>query len=153
MTPKPNLHTTEAALERKIDNALAKDGAVVRMLKAAWPELLAIYAFGSRVKSTAKPGSDLDLAVLMPTYAPPLQLWELASQVAEVVGYPVDLLDLRAASTVMQYQVLTQGTKLFAHGLGVGLFECFVLSEKTALDAARAGLLGDIARQGKVYGR
>jgi predicted nucleotidyltransferase len=152
-TPQHHPHDTEAALERQIDNALAKDSAVVRMLKAAWPDLLAVYAFGSRIKSTANPGSDLDLAVLVPAYAPPLQLWELASQLAEVVGCPVDLLDLRAASTVMQYQVLTQGTRLFARGPGVGLFECFVLSEKTALDAARAGLLGDIARQGTVYGR
>ena len=85
-------------------------------------------------------------------YAPPLQLWELASQLADVVGCPVDLLDLRAASTVMQHQVIMQGTRLFARSPGAGLFECFVLSEKTALDAARAGVLGDIARQGKVYG-
>ena len=73
------------------------------MLGAAWPDLLAIYAFGSRISSTANPGSDLDLAVLVPAYAPPLQLWELASQLAEVVGCPVDLLDLRAASTLMQH--------------------------------------------------
>ena len=152
MTPKHPTHFSEATLEQQIDNALAKDGAVVRMLKAAWPDLLAIYAFGSRIKGTANPGSDLDLAVLVPAYAPPLQLWELASQLAEVVGCPVDLLDLRAASTVMQHQVLMQGTRLFARAPGAGLFECFVLSEKTALDAARAGVLGDIARQGKVYG-
>jgi uncharacterized protein len=153
MTPKHPTHFFEATLEEQIDNALAKDGAVVRMLKAAWPDLLAIYAFGSRIKGAANPASDLDLAVLVPAYAPPLQLWELASQLAEVVGCPVDLLDLRAASTVMQHQVLMQGTRLFARAPGAGLFECFVLSEKTGLDAARAGVLGDIARQGKVYGR
>ena len=153
MTLKHPPHFFEAKLEQQIDNALAEGGAVVYMLKAAWPDLLAIYAFGSRIKGTANPESDLDLAVLLPTYAPPLQLWELASQLAEVVDCPVDLLDLRAASTVMQHQILMQGTRLFAGGSGAGLFECFVLSEKTALDAARAGVLGDIARQGKVYGR
>ena len=152
MTPKHPTHFFEATLEQQISNALAEGGAVVRMLKAAWPDLLAIYAFGSRIKGTANPASDLDLAVLVPAYAPPLQLWELASQLADVVGCPVDLLDLRAASTVMQHQVIMQGTRLFARSPGAGLFECFVLSEKTALDAARAGVLGDIARQGKVYG-
>ena len=153
MTPQPHPHDTEAALEQQINNALAKEGLIVQMLKGAWPDLLAVYAFGSRIKHLANPGSDLDLAVLVPAYAPPLKLWELASQLAEVVYCPVDLLDLRAASTVMQYQVLTQGMRLFARGPDAGLFECFVLSEKTALDAARAGLLGDIARRGKVYGR
>lgn len=37
--------------------------------------------------------------------------------------------------------------------LQAGLFECYVLSEKTALDAARAGLLQDIAKSGTVYAR
>jgi hypothetical protein len=33
------------------------------------------------------------------------------------------------------------------------LFEAAVLSEKTALDTARAGLLADIQQTGMVYGR
>ena len=152
MLPKHPTHFLEATLEQQIGDALAEHGAVVRILTAAWPDLLAIYAFGSRIKGMANPASDLDLAVLVPTYAPPLQLWELASQLADVVGCPVDLLDLRAASTVMQHQILMQGTRLFARSPDAALFECFVLSEKTALDAARAGVLSDIARRGKVYG-
>ena len=151
-TPAHHTNGIDAVLDRQAGNALVKDGAVVRMLRAAWPGLLAIYAFGSRIQNTANPESDLDLAVLVPTYVPPLQLWELASQLSEVVGCPVDLLDFRATSTVMQHQVLTQGIRLYASGSDAGLFECFVLSEKTALDAARAGVLGDIALQGKVYG-
>ena len=68
MTPKHPRHFFEATLEQQISNALAEGGAVVRMLKAAWPDLLAIYAFGSRIKGTANPASDLDLAVLVPAY-------------------------------------------------------------------------------------
>ena len=52
----------------------------------------------------------------------------------------------------MQYQVITTGTCLWTVGLPVGLFECFVLSEKTALDEARAPLLADIQARGTVYG-
>lgn len=151
-TPENYTNGINAVLDRQIAIALAKDGAVVRMLRAAWPSLLAIYAFGSRIQNTANPESDLDLAVLVPTYVPPLQLWELASQLADQVGCPVDLLDFRAASTVIQHQVLTQGIRLYASGSDAGLFECFVFSEKMALDVARAEVLGDIARQGKVYG-
>jgi len=33
------------------------------------------------------------------------------------------------------------------------LFECFILSEKTALNSARADLLADIQTQGRIYGR
>ncbi|WP_292996284.1 nucleotidyltransferase domain-containing protein [Nitrosomonas sp.] len=39
------------------------------------PNLLAIYAFGSRIQGTAQIDSDLDLAVLVAGYAEPLVLW------------------------------------------------------------------------------
>lgn len=131
----------------------AQADALVRRLREALPELLAVYAFGSRVQGTAGPDSDLDLAVLVGGYADPLQLWALAGDLADLVGCPVDLLDMRAASTVMQYQVLSTGERLWADSLPAGLFECYVLSEKTELESARAGLLADIAKEGRVYGR
>lgn len=77
----------------------------------------------------------------------------MAGALSERLGCEVDLLDLRAASTVMQHQVLTTGRRLWGQALEAGLFECFVLSEKLALDAARAGLVSDIEKKGKVYGR
>ncbi|MCB5195702.1 type VII toxin-antitoxin system MntA family adenylyltransferase antitoxin [Deefgea salmonis] len=116
-------------------------------------EVIGIYAFGSRVQGTANAHSDLDLAVLVAGYVDPLLLWRLAGELAELVGCAVDLLDLRAASTVMQYQVLTTGRRLWGVEPAAGLFECYVLSEKTALDTARSGLLADISQQGSVYGR
>jgi predicted nucleotidyltransferase len=122
-------------------------------LRDAIPNLLGIYAFGSRVQGNANAESDLDLAVLVTGYAEPIQLWELASHLADKFGYEVDLLDLRAASTVMQYQVITTGKCLWAKDVQAGVFECYVLSEKTALDSARAQLLHEIKEDGAVYGR
>jgi len=62
----------------------------------------------------------------------------------------VDLVDLRTASTVMQYQIITTGERLWARDGQAALYESFILSEKTALDTARAPLLQDILRTGKV---
>lgn len=53
----------------------------------------------------------------------------------------------------MQYQVITTGRRLWAAGVEAGLFECYVLSEKTALDTARAPLMADIAATGKIHAR
>jgi uncharacterized protein len=131
---------------------LHPDGPLVQTLRQGVPGLLAAYAFGSRVQGRHGPGSDLDLAVLVAGYADPLALWRLSQQLAEQAGCEVDLLDLRAASTVMQHQVLTTGRRLWARDVSAGLFECYVLSEKTALDAARRGLIDDIARSGRVHG-
>lgn len=127
--------------------------ALLALIRAQLPKSMAVYAFGSQVQGTANSGSDLDLAVLVAGYADTLILWELSSELAGLVGCPVDLLDLRAASTVMQYQVITTGQRLWSEGVATDLFECFVLSEKTALDTARQPLLNEIAHRGSVYGR
>ena len=121
-------------------------------LRVSLPDLLALYGFGSRFKGVPDPASDLDLAVLVEGGVEPVTLWELAGELAEHIGCEVDLLDLRAASTVMQYQIVTTGRRLWARDTQADLFECFVLSEKTALDEARAGLLSDIAKDGRIHG-
>lgn len=127
--------------------------AIVPLLQARVPGLLGVYAFGSQTQGTAGPDSDLDLAVLVAGYAEPLALWQLAGDLADVAGCPVDLLCLRAASTVLQYQVLTTGQRWWAKDAQAALFEAAVLSEKTELDTARAQLLLTIRREGAVYGR
>jgi predicted nucleotidyltransferase len=126
--------------------------AIISTIRAAFPNILAIYLFGSRANGTANPESDLDLAVLVAGYVEPLQLWKVSNDLAEIAGCEVDLLDMRAASTVMQYQILQTGRRLWANKLEADLFECFVLNEKLYFDQSRAGLLADIQKRGTVYG-
>lgn len=130
-----------------------KRDALIHSLQTRIPDLLAIYAFGSRIQGTTRLDSDLDLAVLVAGYTDSLILFEVANELADVAGYAVDLLDLRAASTVMQYQIITTGERWWTLDMQAALFEAFILSEKTALDEARAGLLADIRQRGTVYGR
>lgn len=127
--------------------------ALLQQLQAQVPGLMAVYAFGSCITGQAGPDSDLDLAVLVAGYADPVALWRLAGPLADFAGSPVDLLDLRASSTVMQYQVITTGERWWAADIQADLFEATILSEKTELDTARAGLLKDIQQSGVVYGR
>lgn len=129
-----------------------EDSPLVRAIQAEFPECVSIHVFGSRVSSDATAHSDLDLAVLLPGYADPTRLWSLSLSLAAIAGCDVDLIDMRAASTVMQHQILLNGRRILAKQPEADLFECYVLSEKTALDEARAGLLRDIGKRGKVYG-
>jgi hypothetical protein len=71
-------------------------------------------------------------------YAGPLVLWDVAEAMSEFVGCDVDLLDLRAASTVIQYQVITTGKRLWHADVQTGLFECFVLSKNSIGNRTRA---------------
>ena len=127
--------------------------ALLTHLQNHLPDLLAVYLFGSHAQGTAWPESDVDVAVLLSGQLDPVLLWQLSGDLADIVGVAVDLIDLRAATTVMQYQIVTRGRRLWAKDVQAGLFESFILSEKTALDTARAGLLKDIQEEGIVYGR
>ncbi|MGI9250703.1 MAG: type VII toxin-antitoxin system MntA family adenylyltransferase antitoxin [Pseudohongiellaceae bacterium] len=126
---------------------------IVKCIKAQVPKLLAIYAFGSRVQGEAGAASDLDLAVLVAGYADAVQLWEVSGKLAELAGCEVDLLDMRAASTVMQCQVLTKGERLWAADHQAAIYEAAILTDKLELDSRRAGVLADIGERGSVYDR
>ena len=126
--------------------------AMIEALCKALPDLQAIYLFGSQANGDAGPDSDIDLAILTEAPRDSVKLWELASDLALISGKHVDLLDLRATNTVMQYQVITTGERIWTTGSSAALYESFILSEKTRLDEARAGLLQDIAARGTVHG-
>lgn len=126
---------------------------IPQLLKSRLPDLLALYAFGSQIEGTATLESDLDLAVLVEGYVDPLQLWELSGEIADLAGCPVDLLDFRASTTIMQAQILHTGERWWAKNWQANLYEAGVLNDKIELDAARASLIAEVQREGRIYGR
>lgn len=126
---------------------------IVNHLREAVASLSAVYVFGSQVTGHATAESDLDVAFLADDELSAEVLWDLSSSLANLVKCDVDLLDLRTASTVMQYRIITTGKCVWTKDSQAALYESFILSQKTALDEARAGLLQDIQTTGTVYGR
>ena len=126
---------------------------IINKLQDAFPNLLAAYAFGSRIQGCSHSQSDLDLALLVPTYADRLLLWKVSNELANELGVDIDLLDFRAASTVMQFQILTSGERWWSKDSTADLYETFVLSEKIKLDEARKNLIDDIKKEGHIYTR
>ena len=57
------------AIPSHFAHALSAQGPVVSAIRAALPQTLAVYAFGSQLAGTAQADSDLDLAVLVAGYA------------------------------------------------------------------------------------
>jgi len=128
---------------------------VVELLQTRLPHLMGVYAFGSRIANGgqyARPDSDLDLAVLVEGYADPIVLFDLSGELSGLMACSVDLLDLRAASTVMQHQIFTTGERLWAKDVRAGLFEAAMLTEMLHLNDMRQGLVQDIQARGTVYG-
>jgi len=127
--------------------------ALIQRIKTALPHVLAIYVFGSHASGHAHVESDLDLAVLLSGSSDPVKLWSVAEEIALWLGSDVDLIDLRQASTVMQYQIIMTGQRLWQADSQAALYETFILSENTDFNQARAGILADIHARGTVYDR
>ncbi|MCE8022123.1 nucleotidyltransferase domain-containing protein [Halomonas sp. MCCC 1A11036] len=127
--------------------------AVSEYLASALPELQAVYLYGSQATGAATPDSDVDLALLLPTRLTAEQRWQMSGEVAERLRADVDLVDLRRSSTALQYQVVTEGRKLWQSGNSSDEFELMVQSEYWDLAIQRRELIKDIKQRGSVYGR
>jgi uncharacterized protein len=95
-------------IERQLTIDAARDA-----LRAALPNLWAIYVYGSFARGDEGPGSDIDLAVLLP---PGREIGDLLGLMSEVAGRAhrdVDVVDLRKAGDVLRREVLESGRAVF----------------------------------------
>ncbi|HLA75619.1 MAG TPA: nucleotidyltransferase domain-containing protein [Gammaproteobacteria bacterium] len=127
---------------------------LVAYVRAEAPELLALYRFGSWGGIHARADSDLDLALLTPRPLDPLKRWELEQQLAVLARCNVDLVDLRAASTVLRARVIAEGERVFCAAESLcSEFEDVAFSAYARLNEERRAILQDIRQRGSVYGR
>lgn len=82
-------------LPAELDTAINQAAAV---LKAAGAE--AVYLFGSSVKGTTRPDSDIDLAV---AGLPPAQFFPVMGQLQFILPRPFDLVDLDVDTPFTRY--------------------------------------------------
>lgn len=76
-----------------------------------YPEINTAYIFGSVAKGTARPNSDLDIAVQSEKALTTEQHISLVEDLALATGRPIDLIDLKTAGEPLLGEIL-QGKKL-----------------------------------------
>ncbi len=127
--------------------------AALELLKGAVPGLHAVYLYGSHAAGTARPDSDVDVAVLAARPLSALLRWQVQQTLAVRLGRDVDLVDLRTTSTVLQAQILgSSRLVLDASPPARHAFEMHALAAYALLNEERAAILDDIRARGRVYG-
>lgn len=127
-----------------------------QLVQHHFPQIQAIYLFGSRASDTARPDSDLDLALLLGPQAArrerALALSPCRIALVEGLGCEVDLVNLRRASTVLQNQVINTGQRILTIDLETVLgFEMKVLSAYQKLQEERREILKSFQETGRAY--
>jgi predicted nucleotidyltransferase len=129
------------------------DSSLIAQIRKAIPNLIACYRFGSTERGHTRPDSDVDLAILSDKTLSELDRFELAQDLAIQLHRDVDLIDLRAASTVMRMQVLSTGTCLTSEDERARReFEMYTYSDYARLNEERREILKGIAKRGLIYG-
>jgi len=127
--------------------------AVLDRIREAFPEAQAVWVFGSFATEDAGPGSDLDLAILLPPgfHADVNVLYQLRNTLVATAGREVDLISLREAPSVFANEIVSTGVLLWqSRTRPVEEFEMHVLSLWQKLNEERAGILEDILATGRI---
>lgn len=129
---------------------------IVRLAGAAFPDIQAIYLFGSFASGDLWPGSDVDVALLLPPEQAKrigsLYLTALHRQLEEALKREVDLINLRQVSTVFQKEVVMGGRRIDSRDqYSVDEFEMLVLSLYQKLNEERAEVMAEGLRSGRFY--
>lgn len=124
----------------------------LEILRRETPGLVAVYLFGSVASDAERSDSDVDLAVYASAPIDPLRLLDLQEALARVLSRDVDLVDLAAASTILQIQVIGEGRLVDApQPRETALFEVRVMRDYQDLKARRVEIEADVVRRGRVY--
>lgn len=120
-----------------------------------YPDVQAVYLFGSRADGTAREDSDIDIAVLLPEsqaeHASNLAISECRHALEDALGIPVDLLNAREVSTVMQFQFIYGERILCCDVYEADVFEMLTMSYYQKLNEERAGILAEFQATGRLY--
>ncbi|GGN19813.1 MULTISPECIES: type VII toxin-antitoxin system MntA family adenylyltransferase antitoxin [Marinomonas] len=116
---------------------------LIQAVKRLMPRARLIYLFGSQADGSATASSDIDIAVLLDKKMDSVARFDLQETLAIELNQDVDLIDLLAASTVLQNQVIMNGELLFGSENEQAKFEMQIMSMYQHLNEERAGILQD----------
>ncbi len=123
----------------------ARDVIIKTSLKY-YPDLQAIYLFGTYGTDEEWPDSDVDIALLLPwkkaKEAGPLMMKDLRFELESLLNKDVDLINLREVSTVLQKEVIAADRRIYrADEYATDEFEMLVLSYYQKLSEERRDIL------------
>jgi len=129
---------------------------MVGIIKGFYPSLQGIYLFGSYQTDREWPDSDVDVAILFPpdiaAKETNLVFSDCKFKLEEFLKKDVDLINLRLASTVFQFQIVTTGRLILSSDQrAVAEFEMLTLSYYQKLNEERSGILQEFYKTGKAY--
>jgi len=144
------------AMKNAEDGGMSRRDAINRIILENYPDVQAIYIFGSHDTEDEWPDSDIDIGLLFPPSGAkemsPLALSSCRAILADYMRKDVDLVNLRQVSTVFQKEIIATGRLLYcASQYAVDEFEMLVMSYYQKLNQERREHLDAFMETGRAY--
>ncbi len=129
---------------------------ILKIIFRYYPELQAVYLFGSCGTEYERPDSDIDIAVLLPVECAKkngsLMMSECHGELEEAFKKTVDLVNLRNVSTVFQNEIIHNSRYLLINDKNaVDEFEMYTMSFYQKLNYERREILEEFYKTGRAY--
>lgn len=129
--------------------------AVIDVVHPSFPDVEAIYLFGSCDTVYETQSSDIDVAILLPPLRAKLvtrsQLCEVRFDLEHVLKRDVDLINLRMVNVVFRHEIIKDARRIYCvHSCAADEFEMMTMSFYQKLNEERAEILDEIAETGRV---
>jgi len=126
---------------------------IIRVI-LCYPDVQAVYLFGTYDTEDERPDSDADIAVLLAPQqaraAGLLALSDLRVELEDLMKKRVDLINLRRVPTVLQKEVIAADRRIYhADEYAADEFEMLTLSYYQKLNEERAELIEDALATGR----
>lgn len=130
-------------VEKKIIATITKD----------FPDIIAIYLFGSTGTKYETSESDIDIALLMPKKIKSTDRLHLINALISALHKDkIDLIDLKNAPTVLKFQIIMNGQKIHCtDNYRTDSFEMYVFSDYIRLNEERHEILEAIKKRGSIF--
>ena len=129
---------------------------IIAAVNKHYPDVQAVYLFGSYASDDALPDSDVDIAVLLPHEKArnigSLIMSDLRFELESLLKKNVDLINLRQVNTVLQKEIIMADQRIFlTDQYSADEFEMLTLSYYQKLNEERAQILKEIEASGRFY--
>ncbi|MFH0924893.1 MAG: nucleotidyltransferase domain-containing protein [bacterium] len=128
---------------------------IIKIIKQHYPDIQAIYIFGSYGTEYETTESDVDIALLLPPHIyktlKKVPISDCRYELEDVLERTVDLINLRLVSTVFQNEIIASGKKIYcADTSAIDDFEALTLSYYQKLNEEIKFILQDIKECGRI---
>ena len=124
----------------------------IQTIVEALPDVAGIYIFGSAGTNFEKKDSDIDLAILTISPILPAFLWDLSQIIAVHLSKDVDLINLKDASTVFCFQIISTGKRVYCRDQAIcDEFEMLAYSSYLRLNEERKEIIDAIKKRGQIF--